>query len=80
MSKQRIEATLNEVSPFVYGLDRINSITERLAVIRALGYKVEERPLSGGVGKVSETKSEIRIKIASGKGRFNYSYCIILNK
>ena len=62
-------------------LDTEYFIRNRVARLRELGYICEERPMgSGGVGSINETKKEIRIQIGYGHSKWNYAFCVIIQK
>ena len=56
-------------------------VSDRVIKLREMGYTVEERAIgSGGVMQVKELKSETRIQVGYGKGKYNYAYAVILKK
>lgn len=55
------------------------SLKDRYLNLEAAGYSIEERHMgSGGVGQVKTLKTETRVQIESGHGRYNYANCVIL--
>lgn len=56
-------------------------VSDRVEKLREIGYTVKECAMgSGGVLQVKELKSETRIQVGYGRGKYNYAYAVIIKK
>ena len=55
-------------------------VADRENELRKKGFKVAEKPMGpGGTGQIKTLKSEIRMQIGHGSGKYNYAKCVIFS-
>lgn len=55
-------------------------IADRENKLKEMGYTIETRAMgTGGVGQVEKLKSESRMQIGYGSGRYNYAKVVIMS-
>jgi hypothetical protein len=55
-------------------------VADRENELRKKGFEVAENPMGpGGTGQIKTLKSEIRMQIGYGHGKWNYAKCVIFS-